>query len=1726
MKKNILFNIIVLLILFSSVNFGHSGKGKSQPSTISTTFGQMISKETSPVSTVSTKFGIVGKGFSFLGTISTFSENALLIYNPSLNQREDGTYLVDIKYDLADEGNYANEISLYASTDGGTTWGNYSCSNLTGDAGQNVYSGKKSIVWDFSAEHPDDYQNRLRIKIKAKNSSGVIREVVTNVIVAASIPLIAPVLISPGDTAAVNSTTVEFKWHSVPNARGYVIQISTVPNFQTCRVNKELNDTIYTAKGLHDGAVLYWRVRAKLNGLESITWSNGTTCVSILQFIDKRIVVKLLSSKDLSQYKMNYNVELSLKWSFAELKNPVKDSVSYIFNAGDAKNIFGVFRQIDKIIIKEGSNQIGHINFEYTFNDFVEKQNREVILILHDDDEMKSMGSIDYFPYGEGTKLEGVNYFTDWNYYQTGEYPVSMLVPPSNVFPSNTDNKPILFIHGLNGQYNHDPEREDKNDGVNGVSDVGYWGSTPRLVDEKDSSYASWQFYYPYNSDIYHNSLCLKKGIEWLKTKFNKKVRLVTHSMGGLVAHEYLTLNPELSEQNVEKVLFSQPPLRGSFAATTIWFGLNNLLGLSNGITAEGLDLGDKESPAYRDMAFGSEYLINSRDRILPDLNNQNGVRDDYFVLIGTTDKKAAGIVKLFIKENVLWANEGTFHNDAAVPISSASLLHKGIGFAAFYGNHADGICSNSYIENRVFLPNVIKTYFNSSVDNFIDSLNTKGEFSKIDVVVNPEKIIKKAPSQDLAVKDKPLYSLSENLWKKLSTQKEEVDFNKGLLTLAIKDLNSGSLKWGANDDEFDLCKLNNDLVLINSKFSPVINPDYLGTFIKNEDTGLFCFNNKRDGSAINLNGTHNIYFKGKVKVNSRVAGSTPMINSPSLSILPIKPVTRVFKPLEDNSWSIELNDRELNSLTKVQEIGNGSISLKSLESTNGEEVYQIDNSILSSTFYLGGYEDNPDFSNHQMRLTAPDGTIIDSVAASLDSVKYWFYSDIENGSAFIQVNDINPGLWKISWSPVLTEGYTSANVYSLIDIDLEKNGNSNLFIGDTLSISVPLPPDSLNATNPKLVSMLYYTPTGSDTLILQDSSECQIRDTVFIKNRIFTKQGNYMMNYTLSCDYNGSTINRTIQDNVSILGFQPPALYYPRKDSVSNSRNINLVWEKRNDAVSYDLRYYSDMDTTVKMFQSLTDTVYTINNLDFATNYFWSVKANSVDSGGVWSSLSNYRIDKSSEVPPGWEMQYADTLGTRMSILMSSDSKLTLNNQKIRDGNMVGVFFKNDSLICVGYSEYRTGGLSIIYAKGNDPMTPEKEGLNEGEQFYFKIWDSYNQAEYTVDNVYMKNNDTIFVSGASLVIDSLIIAGEPTGYKEMFLAGGWNMVSYPVKQNPTSMINLIPLINAGPYIFEMSSGYTLKDTLDEKRGCWIRISNGYTMNMSGKIIQDTLIAVKMGWNLIGGNSTITNAENIYSQPAGIITTAFWGFDSSGYYLSPEIKYGKGYWIRVSQDGNIVLSRVIGLNKSGERKSDLEEAFELTSNNKKRTLYLTGGKETDKYQSPPPSPSAYFDAKYEGDFYAESKEKASYQVVLNNAKFPIMIKSKSNDSKYDVVGLITNTNYGRLTGENVLRIDDEKDTRIVLNKVEIPTDYYLNQNYPNPFNPKTTIKFGLPEDQKVKLVVFDILGQEVERIVNDEFLKAGNHVVEWNAMRYASGVYLLNIQAGNFRSVKKMMLIK
>jgi hypothetical protein len=90
---------------------------------------------------------------------------------------------------------------------------------------------------------------------------------------------------------------------------------------------------------------------------------------------------------------------------------------------------------------------------------------------------------------------------------------------------------------------------------------------------------------------------------------------------------------------------------------------------------------------------------------------------------------------------------------------------------------------------------------------------------------------------------------------------------------------------------------------------------------------------------------------------------------------------------------------------------------------------------------------------------------------------------------------------------------------------------------------------------------------------------------------------------------------------------------------------------------------------------------------------------------------------------------------------------------------------------------------------------------------------------------------------------------------------------------------------------------------------------------------------------------------------------------------------------------------------------------------------------------------------------------------------------------------------------------------------EMPEQFVLFQNYPNPFNPTTTIKFALPTDSRVNINVYNTLGQLVETLVDKE-MESGYHEVNFDASKLASGVYLYQLQADEYISIRKMVLIK
>ena len=120
------------------------------------------------------------------------------------------------------------------------------------------------------------------------------------------------------------------------------------------------------------------------------------------------------------------------------------------------------------------------------------------------------------------------------------------------------------------------------------------------------------------------------------------------------------------------------------------------------------------------------------------------------------------------------------------------------------------------------------------------------------------------------------------------------------------------------------------------------------------------------------------------------------------------------------------------------------------------------------------------------------------------------------------------------------------------------------------------------------------------------------------------------------------------------------------------------------------------------------------------------------------------------------------------------------------------------------------------------------------------------------------------------------------------------------------------------------------------------------------------------------------------------------------------------------------------------------------------------------------------------------------------------------------------------TGSNIIKTDAEFNfnedlfTEEIID--EVPSEFKLYQNYPNPFNPKTVIRFDLPKESNVKILIYDILGRLTKKII-DNRQDTGFKSIQWDGTnnygkKVSDGVYLYSIEAGNFRQTKKMILLK
>jgi len=399
-----------------------------------------------------------------------------------------------------------------------------------------------------------------------------------------------------------------------------------------------------------------------------------------------------------------------------------------------------------------------------------------------------------------------------------------------------------------------------------------------------------------------------------------------------------------------------------------------------------------------------------------------------------------------------------------------------------------------------------------------------------------------------------------------------------------------------------------------------------------------------------------------------------------------------------------------------------------------------------------------------------------------------------------------------------------------------------------------------------------------------------------------------------------------------------------------------------------------------------------------------------------------------------------------------------------------------------------------------------------------FRLIDPFGGLIVDVD---MKSGDMVEITNTA--VNTLLIEYTQMVNSTITVNSGWNLISVPLMAEDMSVAAIFP--GAVSDAFAFNAGYTSVETFIPAEGYWLKFGNAEEITISGEEVS-TPVPLASGWNLKATYNFPVGTTDITTDPEGIITSDIFGFNS-GYFAADVMEPGKGYWMKTSSSGEMFFPMPVGkkeIQNAGTKSLNFSAITIEDYKGSSTTLYLDDSQsDLSRYELPPVPPAGIFDVRYSSNRYVENIS-SDAKIVINEATFPIKISANgvSLEIAYLLNGQVMNSVIP--SGSSVTLTDNVSE--ISVTGEVFPTEFSLEQNYPNPFNPETTIKFTLPENVSVVLEVYNVLGEKVTTLVN-QVMNAGFHEVKFNAASgISTGVYIYRLQAGDFTSVRKMMLMK
>ncbi len=375
-----------------------------------------------------------------------------------------------------------------------------------------------------------------------------------------------------------------------------------------------------------------------------------------------------------------------------------------------------------------------------------------------------------------------------------------------------------------------------------------------------------------------------------------------------------------------------------------------------------------------------------------------------------------------------------------------------------------------------------------------------------------------------------------------------------------------------------------------------------------------------------------------------------------------------------------------------------------------------------------------------------------------------------------------------------------------------------------------------------------------------------------------------------------------------------------------------------------------------------------------------------------------------------------------------------------------------------------------------------------------------------------------------------------------------WNLMSLPVNVPDRSVSGIFPSALLDSRAYSYDGGFITTDTMENRAGYWAKIVSASAHSIIGTPDSTDTIGVAGRWNLIGPNSFITPVSSITTDPGSILATNFYAYDDTGYVTADSLIPGRGYWVKASTAGTLHLNVPSNVPGGSPKASPRDYLAELSfvriedGAGRAQTLYFgersDGSPSPELFELPPVPPDAGFDVRFGSgsmvEFHdAKNGAESSVPVRILSARFPVTVRWEIKGDPGTLYTLASSAPGGSQeslaqiegSGSRTLNREQAQSLRLVAGSRGVPKEFSLLQNYPNPFNPVTTVAYALPRAGRVKLVVYNALGEEVSTVI-DAAQDAGYYTTTISAENLASGVYFYRLMAGEFNAVRKMLLIR